>query len=49
MKPEDFRAATDRPLTGAEYLASLRDDREIYIYGDRVKDCLLYTSDAADE
>ncbi|PNV95799.1 4-hydroxyphenylacetate 3-monooxygenase, oxygenase component [Pseudomonas protegens] len=38
MKPEDFRAATDRPLTGAEYLASLRDDREIYIYGDRVKD-----------
>ncbi|MDP9506944.1 4-hydroxyphenylacetate 3-monooxygenase, oxygenase component [Pseudomonas protegens] len=38
MKPEDFRAATHRPLTGAEYLASLRDDREIYIYGDRVKD-----------
>ncbi|MFJ3115432.1 4-hydroxyphenylacetate 3-monooxygenase, oxygenase component [Pseudomonas protegens] len=38
MKPEDFRAATDRPLTGAEYLASLRDDREIYIYGDRVRD-----------
>ncbi|MEN5093897.1 4-hydroxyphenylacetate 3-monooxygenase, oxygenase component [Pseudomonas protegens] len=38
MKPEDFRAATNRPLTGAEYLASLRDDREIYIYGDRVKD-----------
>lgn len=29
---------TTRPLTGAEYLESLRDDREIYIYGDRVKD-----------
>lgn len=38
MKPEDFRASSHRPLTGAEYLASLRDDREIYIYGDRVKD-----------
>jgi 4-hydroxyphenylacetate 3-monooxygenase len=27
-----------RPLNGAEYIESLRDDREIYIYGDRVKD-----------
>ena len=27
-----------RPLTGAEYIESLRDDREIFIYGDRVKD-----------
>src|SRR6266508_1287672 len=27
-----------RTLTGAEYIESLRDDREIYIYGDRVKD-----------
>ncbi|MGV9359287.1 4-hydroxyphenylacetate 3-hydroxylase family protein [Amycolatopsis sp. NPDC003731] len=27
-----------RPLTGAEYLESLRDGREIYLYGDRVKD-----------
>src|SRR5262249_20482716 len=26
------------PLTGAEYLDSLRDDREIWIYGERVKD-----------
>jgi len=26
------------PLTGAEYLASLHDEREIYIYGERVKD-----------
>ena len=27
-----------RPPNGAEYLESLRDDREIYIYGKRVKD-----------
>jgi len=27
-----------RPLTGAEYLESLRDGREIWIYGERVKD-----------
>ncbi|MEW1829968.1 4-hydroxyphenylacetate 3-hydroxylase N-terminal domain-containing protein [Streptomyces sp. NPDC088196] len=31
-------APATRPLTGDEYLESLRDDREIYIYGDRVKD-----------
>ncbi|MCB1272908.1 MAG: Pyoverdin chromophore biosynthetic protein pvcC, partial [Leucobacter sp.] len=30
--------ASDRPQTGAEYLASLQDDREIYIYGERIKD-----------
>jgi aromatic ring hydroxylase len=29
---------TTRPLTSEEYIESLRDDREIYIYGDRVKD-----------
>src|SRR3989440_5002532 len=27
-----------RPFTGAEYLESLRDGREVYIYGERVKD-----------
>ncbi|MFD6756873.1 4-hydroxyphenylacetate 3-hydroxylase family protein [Micromonospora gifhornensis] len=27
-----------RPLNGAEYLDSLLDDREIYLYGERVKD-----------
>ena len=27
-----------RPFTGREYLESLRDDREIWIYGERVKD-----------
>ena len=34
-KAEDF-TATDRPFTGKEYLESLRDGREIYIYGERV-------------
>src|SRR2546421_4753864 len=27
-----------RPMTGEEYLESLRDGREIYIYGERVED-----------
>ncbi|RSN62632.1 Pyoverdin chromophore biosynthetic protein pvcC [Amycolatopsis sp. WAC 04182] len=27
-----------RPMNGKEYLESLRDDREIYLYGDRVAD-----------
>lgn len=31
-------APKTRPMTGAEYLESIRDDREIYLYGDRVKD-----------
>ena len=31
-------SATTHPLTGEEYLASLRDGREIWIYGERVKD-----------
>jgi aromatic ring hydroxylase len=31
-------AAPGRPFTGAEYLASLRDGREVYIYGERVED-----------
>src|SRR5438046_7260604 len=30
--------APTRPLTGDEYLESLRDGREIWIYGERVKD-----------
>jgi 4-hydroxyphenylacetate 3-monooxygenase len=40
----DTLAATDRvaprvrPLTGAEYLESIRDGRQIWIYGERVKD-----------
>ena len=30
-----------RPMTGAEYLESLRDGREVWIYGERVKDVTL--------
>ncbi|MGW0481082.1 4-hydroxyphenylacetate 3-hydroxylase family protein [Nonomuraea sp. NPDC003214] len=33
----DSRPKT-RPMTGAEYVESLRDDRAIYLYGDRVSD-----------
>jgi len=37
-KSEDFIAAKNRPFTGQEYLESLRDGREIYIYGEKVAD-----------
>ncbi|EHR52762.1 aromatic ring hydroxylase [Saccharomonospora marina XMU15] len=30
--------ADSRPMNGDEYIESLRDDREIYLYGERVKD-----------
>jgi 4-hydroxyphenylacetate 3-monooxygenase len=36
--PEAIIAGKKRPFNGAEYLESLRDGREVYIYGDRVKD-----------
>lgn len=29
---------TTRPLTGDEYIESLRDGREVWVYGERVKD-----------
>jgi 4-hydroxyphenylacetate 3-monooxygenase len=32
------RRPPTRPLTGDEYVESLRDDREVYLYGDRVAD-----------
>jgi hypothetical protein len=37
MAEPSERSEPTRPLTGAEYLETLRDDREIYIYGERVK------------
>ena len=37
-KPEDVIAGKNRPFTGKEYLESLRDDREVYCYGERVAD-----------
>ncbi|REF27961.1 4-hydroxyphenylacetate 3-monooxygenase [Xenorhabdus cabanillasii] len=38
MKPEDLYADKKRPFMGKEFLNSLQDGREIYIYGERVKD-----------
>jgi 4-hydroxyphenylacetate 3-monooxygenase len=37
-RPEDVIADAARPFTGKEYLESLRDDRHVYINGERVKD-----------
>ncbi|HEX2654643.1 MAG TPA: 4-hydroxyphenylacetate 3-hydroxylase N-terminal domain-containing protein [Xanthobacteraceae bacterium] len=37
-KAEDAIGAKGRPFTGAEYLDSLRDGREVWIHGERVKD-----------
>src|SRR5258705_2624632 len=37
-KAEDYIGAPNRPFTGKEYLESLRDGREIYVYGERVPD-----------
>ncbi len=37
-KPEDVIAGKGRPFNGKEYLESLRDGREVYIYGERVED-----------
>ena len=36
--PEAIVAGKKRPFTGAEFVQSLRDGREVYIYGDRVAD-----------
>ncbi len=36
--PESIVAGKQRPFTGAEFLESLRDGREVWIYGERVKD-----------
>ena len=39
FSPEDIGAVRcDRPQTGDEYLASLRDGRAVFIYGERVAD-----------
>src|SRR5918992_5888415 len=37
-KSEDVIGARARPFTGMEYLESLRDGREVYVYGERVED-----------
>ena len=38
-RPENIgQMEVTRPQTGAEYMESLRDGREVFIYGERVKD-----------
>ncbi|UQI45541.1 Pyoverdin chromophore biosynthetic protein pvcC [Streptomyces sp. HU2014] len=37
-RPDTGRRTPDRPMTGEEYLESLRDGREVWIYGERVDD-----------
>ena len=38
-RPENIgQMQVSRPQTGAEYIESLRDGREVFIYGERVKD-----------
>ena len=38
-KPETTgNIKASKPMTGEEFLESLRDGREVYIYGERVKD-----------
>jgi 4-hydroxyphenylacetate 3-monooxygenase len=36
--PETVLRGKNRPFTGSEFIESLRDGREVYIYGDRVGD-----------
>jgi 4-hydroxyphenylacetate 3-monooxygenase len=38
MSAPESRELTDELMTGEEYLASLRDGREIYLYGERIAD-----------
>ena len=38
MSRDTSNVPRTRPLTGTEYLESIRDGREIWIYGERVKD-----------
>ncbi|MBO0711551.1 MAG: Pyoverdin chromophore biosynthetic protein pvcC [Acetobacteraceae bacterium] len=42
MRPEDVIADAKRPFTGAEYIDSLRDGREVYIDGERVGDVTVH-------
>ncbi len=42
MRPEDAIADKRRPYTGAEFIESLRDGREVYIDGERVGDVTVH-------
>lgn len=43
MRHDDGAPAT-RPFTGEEYIESLRDGREIYLYGDRIADVTTHAA-----
>lgn len=36
--PVDADAPATRPMTGDEYVESLRDGREVYLHGERIED-----------
>ena len=38
MRPEYILQGKNRPFTGAEFIESLRDGREVWLYGDKVED-----------
>ena len=38
MRPEDMLQGKNRPFTGEEFIESLRDGREVWLYGERVDD-----------
>src|ERR1700720_2610996 len=42
--PEAIVEGKKRPFTGPEFLESLRDGREVYIYGERVKDVTTHAA-----
>ncbi len=44
QRPEAIIENKKRPFTGAEFLESLRDGREVYIYGDRVPDVTTHAA-----
>jgi 4-hydroxyphenylacetate 3-monooxygenase len=42
MANQETQAQRSKPFTGQEYLESLRDGREVWIYGERVKDVTVH-------
>jgi 4-hydroxyphenylacetate 3-monooxygenase len=42
--PEQLVRSKKRPFNGVEYLESLRDGREVYIYGERVDDVTQHSA-----
>ena len=44
QRPEAIVEGKKRPFTGSEFLETLRDGREVYIYGERVKDVTTHAA-----